>query len=104
MFITSRRNFLGQLSCAAIGSNTLLNTIVNLNLANTVVAKRALFNNDYKASAYFSAYYKHLAYRIRLFHISSHLGDDYMIRNEDFSTNDKSVNYHLSNLSIINLY
>jgi len=45
----SRRKFLGQLSCAAIGSNTLLNTIVNLNLANTVVAKRALFNNDYKA-------------------------------------------------------
>ena len=45
----SRRNFLGQLSCAAIGSNTLLNTIVNLNLVNTVVAKRALFNNDYKA-------------------------------------------------------
>ena len=45
----SRRKFLGQLSCAAIGANTLLNTIVNLNLANTVVAKRALFNNDYKA-------------------------------------------------------
>lgn len=45
----SRRKFLGQLSCAAIGSNTLLNTIVNLNLANTLVAKRALFNNDYKA-------------------------------------------------------
>jgi len=45
----SRRKFIGQLSCTAIGSNTLLNTIVNLNLANTVVAKRALFNNDYKA-------------------------------------------------------
>lgn len=45
----SRRSFLGQLSCAAIGANTLLNTIVNLNLVNTVVAKRALFNNDYKA-------------------------------------------------------
>ena len=45
----SRRNFLGQLSCATIGSNTLLNTIINLNLANTVVAKKALFNNDYKA-------------------------------------------------------
>lgn len=40
---------MGQLSCAAIGSNTLLNTIVNLNLVNTVAAKNALFNNDYKA-------------------------------------------------------
>lgn len=45
----SRRRFLGQLSCAAIGSNTLLNTINNLNLFNTIAAKRALFNNDYKA-------------------------------------------------------
>lgn len=40
---------MGQLSCAAIGSNTLLNTIVNLNLANTIAAKKGLFNNDYKA-------------------------------------------------------
>lgn len=40
---------MGQLSCATIGSNTFLNTLVNLNLTNTVVAKRALFNNDYKA-------------------------------------------------------
>jgi len=45
----SRRKFIGQLSCAAIGSNTFLNTLINLNLTNTVVAKRALFNNDYKA-------------------------------------------------------
>ncbi|MEM1119682.1 MAG: DUF1501 domain-containing protein [Bacteroidota bacterium] len=45
----SRRKFIGQLSCAAIGSNTFLNTLINLNLTNTLVAKRSLFNNDYKA-------------------------------------------------------
>ena len=45
----SRRKFLGQLSCGAIGSTTFLNTLINLNLTNTVVAKKALFNNDYKA-------------------------------------------------------
>ena len=32
-----------------LGQTPSLNTLVNLNLANTVVAKRALFNNDYKA-------------------------------------------------------
>jgi len=60
-----------------------------------------LFNNDYKASAYISAFYKELSYRVRLFHISSHLGDDYMIRNEDFARNDKSVNYEQIDLTIL---
>lgn len=45
----SRRKFIGQMSCAAIGSNTFMNTLINLNLTNTVVAKKSLFNNDYKA-------------------------------------------------------
>jgi len=52
-----------------------------------------LFNNDYKASGYISTEINEYLFRFRLFHISSHLGDDYMIRNEDFSRNDKSVNY-----------
>ena len=60
-----------------------------------------LFNNDYKSSAYISAQYMGLFYKIRLFHVSSHLGDDYMIRNEDFSRNDKSVNYEQVDLTIL---
>ena len=60
-----------------------------------------LYNNDYKASAYLSAYYNNLLFRIRLFHISSHLGDDYIIRNEFFSRNDQSVNYEQLDLTIL---
>ncbi|PLX15091.1 MAG: hypothetical protein C0597_09230 [Marinilabiliales bacterium] len=60
-----------------------------------------LFNNDYKASAYLSSYYKNISYRLRLFHISSYLGDDYMIRNEEFIRNDKSVNYEQLDLTVL---
>ena len=60
-----------------------------------------LYNNDYKSSVYLSVYYNSLYYRIRLFHISSHLGDDYMIRNEVFSRNDQSVNYEQVDLTIL---
>jgi hypothetical protein len=52
-----------------------------------------LYNNDYKVNAYITAKTIKWHYRFQFFHISSHLGDDYMIRNEDFSRNDKSVNY-----------
>lgn len=45
----TRRKFIKQMACAALGSNTFLNTLNNLNLTNTLVAKNALFNNDYKA-------------------------------------------------------
>ena len=63
-----------------------------------------LYNNDYKASAYLSADFGNLLYRLRLFHISSHLGDDYMIRNQDFTRNDKSVNYEQIDLTIMKAF
>ncbi len=48
----SRRNFLGQASCAAIGSATFLNTALNLGVINTLAARPHIINspnNDYKA-------------------------------------------------------
>ncbi|MEM1119027.1 MAG: DUF1501 domain-containing protein [Bacteroidota bacterium] len=45
----SRRKFLGQASCAAIGSTTALSTLVNLFSVNTAAARPAKVNNDYKA-------------------------------------------------------
>jgi uncharacterized protein (DUF1501 family) len=36
---TSRRTFLRQLNCAAIGSSAILNTLINLRLANSVAAQ-----------------------------------------------------------------
>ena len=52
-----------------------------------------LLNNDYKATGFLSVKQNSHIFRLQLFHISSHLGDDYMIRNEYFERNDKSVNY-----------
>lgn len=45
----SRRRFIGQASCAAIGSTTGLSTLINLMSLNTAAARPAAVNNDYKA-------------------------------------------------------
>lgn len=52
-----------------------------------------LLNSDFKASGFLYAQKGRSHFRFQVFHISSHLGDDYMIRNQDFSRNDKSVSY-----------
>lgn len=59
--------------------------------ANTL--RGGLLNNDYKASGIISASNEQHKFKLQLFHISSHLGDDYMLRNEYFELNDKTVNY-----------
>lgn len=63
-----------------------------------------LLNNDYKASAMFSASNKNNKLRIQLFHISSHLGDDYMHRNNYYELNDKTVNYEQLDLVYLHAF
>lgn len=58
-----------------------------------------LLNNDYKISADLGIKKNHNLFRFRVFHISSHLGDDYMLRHNDSVTNDKSVNYEQVDLT-----
>src|SRR5262245_55353657 len=41
----SRRGFLRQLNCAAVGSSAILNTLINLRLANTVAAQGGPLDN-----------------------------------------------------------
>lgn len=69
---------------------------------NNNTLRGGLLNNDYKASAYISAAIGKHKFRSQLFHISSHLGDDYMLRNNYFEYNDKTVNYE--QLDILYLY
>lgn len=45
----TRRRFLGQASCAAIGSTALFNTLLNLRLAGTAAGQSIGAGNDYKA-------------------------------------------------------
>ena len=54
-----------------------------------------LLNTDFKASGFLFVSKDQHKFRIQLFHISSHLGDDYMLRNQDFDLNDKTVNYEI---------
>ncbi len=42
---TSRRNFLKQLNCAAVGSSAILSTLLNLKLANNVAAQTGPLDN-----------------------------------------------------------
>ncbi len=45
----SRRDFLGQASCAAVGSVGLLSTLLNLRMANSAMAQSLPPGNDYRA-------------------------------------------------------
>ena len=60
-----------------------------------------LLNNDYKLNGDLSIKRKDNIFRVRFFHVSSHLGDDYMLRNNDSVPNDKSVNYEQADLTWI---
>ena len=50
----SRRKFLRQLNCAAIGSSAILNTLLNLRLANTVAAQSLPLDNKALVCIFFS--------------------------------------------------
>ena len=45
----SRRQFIGQASCAALGSTTMLSTLANLMTSNKLLATQNTTTNDYKA-------------------------------------------------------
>lgn len=60
-----------------------------------------LINTDFKISGILSATRNSHKFRLQIFHISSHLGDDYIIRNQKFETNDKSVNYEQIDLTYL---
>ena len=62
-----------------------------------------LLNNDYKLTADFSLQKNRNVFRLRLFHISSHLGDDYMLRHNDTIPNDKSDNYEQADFTFLRL-
>ena len=63
--------------------------------------KGGLLNTDFKASGYLSAVKNKHHFRIQLFHMSSHLGDNYMIRHGDLTPNDKSLNYEQLDLTYL---
>ena len=56
--------------------------------------QRNLINTDYKiAFSFIKQLNNRSTYRIRGFHVSSHLGDDYIIRNDIASYTENKVNY-----------
>ena len=62
-----------------------------------------LMNNDFKLSGDLSMRMKNDLLRLRLFHISSHLGDDFMLRHPDTLQNDKSANYEQADLTYLRM-
>ena len=54
---------------------------------------RRIVNNDYKVSISYNLRRGENNYRIRVYHISSHLGDDYIFRNSITAPTPNSVNY-----------
>jgi hypothetical protein len=58
-----------------------------------------LINTDFKISADYAVSKNNNILRLRIFHVSSHLGDDYIQRHADTLVNDKSVNYEQADLT-----
>ncbi len=56
-------------------------------------------NTDYKASGFINVLFDKWATRLRLFHISSHLADDYILRNQIAIPNPGTVNYEQLDLT-----
>ncbi|GAB3749819.1 hypothetical protein GCM10028817_10310 [Spirosoma pomorum] len=57
--------------------------------------RRQIVNNDYKISFIYNIRRGENNYRIRLYHLSSHLGDDYIYRNRITAPSPNSVNYEV---------
>ena len=58
-------------------------------------ARRQIVNTDYKISIIYNIRRGENNYRFRVYHISSHLGDDYIYRNKITAPSPNSVNYEL---------
>lgn len=58
-------------------------------------AARRIVNTDYKVSIIYNIRRNENNYRIRVYHLSSHLGDDYIFRNKITAPSPNSVNYEL---------
>ena len=56
-------------------------------------ARRQIMNTDYKISIIYNVRRGENNYRFRVYHISSHLGDDYIYRNKLTAPSPNSVNY-----------
>lgn len=68
-----------------------------------VVFLAGLMNNDFKMSGDLSVRRNNNLLRIRTFHLSSHLGDDFMLRHPDTLKNDKSANYEQADLTYLRI-
>lgn len=62
-----------------------------------------LMNNDFRLSADFSMKMKNDLLKLRIFHMSSHLGDDFILRYPDTLQNDKSANYEQADITYLRL-
>ncbi len=60
-----------------------------------------ILGNDYKISADFNLQKNKNIIKFRFFHLSSHLGDDYILRNTENNKNDKSANYEQVDLTFL---
>lgn len=58
-------------------------------------ARRQIVNNDYKVSIIYNVRRGASTYRFRVYHLSSHLADDYIYRNKLTAPTPNSVNYEL---------
>ena len=53
--LVSRRNFLRNMSCAAVGTTTLMNTLTNLKFINSAAALNGF--TDYKSMVVWTRFY-----------------------------------------------
>ncbi len=62
--------------------------------------QRNLINTDYKIAFSWAKIYEKSTFRLRFFHVSSHLGDDYIFRSRINSHTENKVNYEQLEFSL----
>jgi hypothetical protein len=113
--------FLDPLECQIMGGSYFLShsgedlslySTVNLGFSLPVMAGRGekiswelnFGTAIFKLSGDFSLRMKNDLLRLRFFHMSSHLGDDFMLRHPDTLQNDKSANYEQADLTYLRMF
>jgi hypothetical protein len=63
-----------------------------------------MLNADYKVAGFINGFYNHWSFRFQIFHVSSHLSDDYLLRNHITTPDPGTMNYEQADLAASYVY
>ena len=58
-----------------------------------------MLNSDYKAAGFINAFHNNWSFRFQIFHVSSHLSDDFLLRNHITTPDPGTMNYEQADIT-----